>query len=272
MPYERELEIAVQSATLAARRILELYASFVAIPDAKADITTQADHDSQELILQTLHRAFPGDSFCAEEETPTLSACPRSGGERLWVIDPIDGTRGFAQKNGEFSVMVGLVDRGEVALGVVLEPATWRLTYAVRGGGCWRRDGEAGSAGSCSVSSVANLAEATLVQSHSRSPGGSRQALLLQPGKVVQTHSAGVKLARVARGEVEMYVNHYPNFHDWDICAGHILVTEAGGRVSGLNGETIRYGLPGADQRFGLLASNALIYEAALERLKGFPL
>jgi 3'(2'), 5'-bisphosphate nucleotidase len=267
MPYERELQAALQAADRASGRILELYETFVAIPDARADITTEADRDSQELILQTLRQHFSADAYCAEEQTPTLAACARSG-ERIWVIDPIDGTRGFAQKNGEFSVMIGLVDHGEPALGVVLEPATGRLTYAIRGNGCWRMDGGSEKPIACRVSTTPDLAKATLVESHSRSPGPTRQAAALGPAKAVQTHSAGVKLARVARGDADVYVNHYPNFHDWDICAGHILVEEAGGRVTGLKGQLIRYGGPMAAQRIGLLASNSKLHDAALERLR----
>ena len=268
MPYEPELEFALESAARSAQRILEIYEHFVAIPDARADITTDADRDSQELILQTLRRRFPDDAFCAEEETPTLAACQRTG-DRVWVVDPIDGTRGFAQKNGEFSIMIGLVDRGVTVLGVVLEPVRQRLTYAVRGGGCWQRDEATGPTIACRVTTVADLSRATLVQSHSRPPGvASRQAVALQPARVEQTHSAGVKLARVARGEADLYVNFYPNFHDWDICAGHILVEEAGGRVTGLKGQEIRYGGPSAAQRVGLLASNGLLHDASLERLR----
>jgi 3'(2'), 5'-bisphosphate nucleotidase len=266
MRYERELEIALEAAGVAGERILELYEPFVAIPDARADITTEADRDSQELILQTLRRHFASDAYCAEEQTPTLAACARSG-ERTWVIDPIDGTRGFAQKNGEFSIMIGLLDHGEMALGVVMEPATRRLTYAVRGEGCWRRDGAA-RAVACRVSTQADLDRATLVESHSRSDSWSRHATALQPGRVVQTHSAGIKLAKVARGEADLYVNHYPNFHDWDILAGHVLVEEAGGRVTGLKGQTIRYGSPMADQRMGLLASNGKLHDVVVEQLR----
>jgi 3'(2'), 5'-bisphosphate nucleotidase len=268
MPYETELEVALEAAARAARHILVLYEKFVAIPNARADITTEADRDSQELILQALHARFPADAFCAEEQTPTLAACARTGA-RTWVIDPIDGTRGFAQKNGQFSVMIGLLDGSEVALGVVLEPASWRLTWAVRGGGCWKRDGESGQPEPCRVTATPTLAKATMVQSHTR-PGTppSRQSVALQPARVEETHSAGVKLARVARGEADLYVNHYPNFHDWDICAGHVLVTEAGGRVTGLKGQPIRYGTLGADQRVGLIASNGVLHDAAVAILR----
>src|SRR5262249_57098865 len=113
-----------------------------------------------------------------------------------------------------------------------------------------------------------DLAAATLTQSRSREPGKrSRLVEALNPAHVVETYSAGIKLALVARGEADLYLNTYDAFHDWDICAGDILVTEAGGRVSGLGGQELRYGLPGAEQRHGLLASNGVLHAAALARI-----
>src|SRR5687768_8699826 len=107
MPYERELQTALEAAERAGAVILDLYQRFEAIADAPASITTAADRESQEVILRHLRDAFPSDAFRAEEATPTLADLPRAG-PRLWVVDPIDGTRGFARKNGEFSVMVAL--------------------------------------------------------------------------------------------------------------------------------------------------------------------
>jgi 3'(2'), 5'-bisphosphate nucleotidase len=266
MAYGSELRAALEGARRAGEHVLGAYAAFEAIPDARADISTEADREAQEIILRHLVGEFPDDGLCAEESTPTLAGAARSGG-RVWVVDPIDGTRGFAQKNGEFSVMVALVEGGRVVVGVVLEPVPGRLTYGVSGGGCWREDG-GGKAERCRVSSTAELSEAVLVQSRSRDPRvPTRQAEALRPGRVEETHSAGVKLARVARGEADLYVNHYPNFHDWDICAGHVLVEEAGGTVTTLRGQEVRYGAPGAWQRGGLLASNGVLHAEALGRL-----
>src|SRR5438067_13877437 len=140
MPYGRELEAALAAADLAGAVILEHYAQFAAVADAPASISTAADRASQETILRHLQSHFPGDAFCAEEDTPALAAAVRSG-DRIWVIDPIDGTRGFAMKNGEFSVMIAFVHDGRIALGVVGEPANARRTYAPRGRGCWSCDG-----------------------------------------------------------------------------------------------------------------------------------
>jgi 3'(2'), 5'-bisphosphate nucleotidase len=267
MQYDIELRTALTAARLAGEIILDAYAGFQAIPDARADISTEADRLAQEAILAHLRQHFPSDAFCAEERTPTLALCPTAG-ERLWIVDPIDGTRGFAKKNGEFSVMVGFVNGGEIGVGVVLEPAKQRLTYAVREGGCWRQDGDATEPTRCQVSTTAELTAATLAQSRPKDPTvPTRPARALRPARLVETYSAGVKLALVARGEADLYVNTYTAFHDWDICAGHILVVEAGGRVTGLHGEELRYGLPGAWQRDGLLATNGVLHATALEGL-----
>jgi 3'(2'), 5'-bisphosphate nucleotidase len=262
--YQPELEAALEAVRQASAAILAAYAEFVAIPDARADISTQADRQSQEIILGLLHERFPADALCAEEETPTLAQAPRTG-PRLWIVDPIDGTRGFARKNGEFSVMVGFVENGQIAVGVVLEPATARLTYAVRGGGCWRQDTEAPPE-RCQVSTTSELTVATLTQSHSRTDM-SWPARALAPAKTIEKYSAGVKLALVARGEADIYVNTYDAFHDWDSCAGQILVEEAGGTVTGLAGQTLHYGVVGARQRHGLLATNGRLHAAALARI-----
>jgi 3'(2'), 5'-bisphosphate nucleotidase len=263
MQYQPELEAALDAAREAGRIVLDLYANFTAIPDARADISTEADHRSQEAILGRLVRQFPADAYCAEEKTPTLAACATAG-PRLWIVDPIDGSRGFAKKNGEFSVMIALVEEGRIALGVVLEPERRRVTYAVRGGGCWMQT-EGSEPAPCRVSTTRELASATLTQSHSRQPGiPSRRARTLGPARLLETYSAGIKLALVARGEADVYVNDYPSFHDWDVCAGHILVEEAGGKVTGLGGEEVRYGGPGAWQRKGLLATNGVLHSAAL--------
>jgi len=268
MPYEAELQAALQAADRASQAIIAQYADFKAIPNAPASITTDVDRLSQALILETLQAAFPNDAYCAEETTAGGGKVADTG-PRLWVVDPIDGTRGFAMKNGEFSVMIAFLADNEVAVGVVAEPAKGLLTWAVRGGGCWRRDGAATSPTACKVTTVSELSASGLVQSRSKNPKEPGvEVRLIQPGRVVETYSAGIKLAMVARGDVEMYVNNYPNFHDWDIAAGDILVTEAGGKVTGLHGEPLKYGQPGAKQRFGLLGTNGKVHDAVIKKLE----
>src|SRR5207249_34824 len=120
----------------------------------------------------------------------------------------------------------------------------------------------------CRVSAITEPSTSSLIQSHSRAGKRSWPVEVLNPKLVIETYSAGVKLARVARGEADVYVNTYSEFHDWDIAAGHILVDEAGGQATGLGGETLRYGEPGAWQRHGLIAASSLLLAKCLPLLR----
>jgi 3'(2'), 5'-bisphosphate nucleotidase len=261
-----ELTAALEAAEQAGALIRKEYESFTPIPDAPASISTHVDRASQELILNHLHRRFPKDALCAEEKTAALETVPHTG-PRVWIVDPIDGTRGFARKTGQFSVMIGLLIDGEPVLGVVLEPALDRFTYAWLGGGCWTRVSDSTSA-RCSVSSRATLAGCVLTQSWSKPGQPTRPVQALAPKGVIETYSGGVKLAIVARGEADLYANTYEKFFDWDVCAGHVLVTEAGGQVTDLAGNPIRYQAADFGQTHGLLATNGRIHAEAVGKLK----
>src|SRR3954449_9296301 len=104
----KDLSTALDAVEHACTELMKDYARFQAIPNAPADITTEADRRTQEIVLGHLHRHFPDDALCAEEETATAKLAQATA-NRVWIVDPIDGTRGFARKNGEFSVMVALV-------------------------------------------------------------------------------------------------------------------------------------------------------------------
>lgn len=266
MAYDKELSAALHAARLASATILKHYASFTKIEDAPADISTIADREAQEIILKHLQSLFPRDAYSGEEATASMQGVATVG-ERLWIIDPVDGSRGFAKKNGEFSVMIAFAERNRVAVGVVLEPAPGRLTWAVLGGGCWTED-EGKERARCKVSSTNDPRACSLIQSHSKAGQPSWPVKVVQPARVIETYSAGVKLARVARGEADVYVNTYDAFHDWDIAAGHLLIDEAGGKATGLKGETLTYGGDGAWQRVGLIAANAELLERCLPLLK----
>jgi 3'(2'), 5'-bisphosphate nucleotidase len=265
MDYARELDVALEAAARAGDYLRAEYDAFKPIPNAPASISTEADRKSQELILSHLVAHFPDDTIRAEETTKSLTAAKRRSSRR-WIVDPIDGTRGFVMKNGEFSVMIGLVVRGRVVVGVVLEPALQRVTYAQFGHGCWARTGDAMPV-ACHVTKTPRLNKAVLVQSHAKKGETPWPVTAMKPRKVVETYSAGVKMAMVARGEVDLYVNTYANFSDWDICAGDVLVTEAGGRTSQIDGDPIKYGQRGNAQRGGLLATNGALHDAAVAAL-----
>ncbi len=266
---EVELQAALEAARGAGQIILDAYQRFVAIPNARADISTEADRQSQEAILSHLHKRFPTDALCAEEQTPTLADAVHTGA-RLWIVDPIDGTRGFAQKNGEFSVMIAFVQDGAIGVGVVLEPAVRRLTYAVRDGGCWRQDDDMTQPTRCAVSTTNQLGAATLAQSHSKPGATSDPVRVLRPKLVRETYSAGVKLALVARGDASICtstrISHFPT--GIFVPGTFSSQKRARPRVGRLRGQELRYGLPGAHQRHGLLATNGVLHDASLAGMR----
>ena len=264
MSFDTELSAALEAADRTSAFIRREYQSFAAIPDAAASITTHVDRASQDLILKYLHGRFPDDALCAEESIPGFEKVPTRGA-RTWVVDPIDGTRGFARKVGQFSVMIGLLVNGKPVVGVVAEPAQERVTYARAGGGCWSHTSDA-TAMRCRVSRRP-LKEYVLVQSWAKPGQTSVPVVRIKPARVVETYSGGVKLAMVARGEVDVYPNTYQAFADWDICAGHILVTESGGTVTDLAGAEIAYQAADFSQRKGLLATNGVAHERVVKML-----
>ena len=262
--YAAELEAALDAAKTAAEYAKTEYETFEAIDDAPASISLPVDKGCQERIIERLLQQFPTDGIRAEEDTENSRKASESG--RTWVIDPIDGTRGFARKTGQFSVMIALTVDGKPVLGVVAEPIQDRLTYATQGGGCWSRTG--GVPGrEYRVSGVVRLAGATMTQSHTKRGAPPKPVVdALNPARVVETYSAGVKLAQVARGEVDLYANDYQDFADWDVCAGHILVEEAGGTVTLFDGKPVTYGQSGISRR-GLIATNTELHPEALQKL-----
>jgi 3'(2'), 5'-bisphosphate nucleotidase len=264
MTFDKELEAALEAATDASELIRSEYEAFAVVPDAPASISTHVDKASQNLILEFLHAKFPDDALCAEESLAGFEGIPKTG-RRVWVVDPIDGTRGFAKKTGQFSVMIGLLADGVPVVGVVAEPAQQRITYAQRDGGCYSAMGE-GTITRCRVSQRP-AEKMVLTQTWSKPGETSKPVRILKPASIIETYSGGVKLALVARGEADVYPNIYETFFDWDICAGHVLVTEAGGTVTDLAGNALQYQAPDFSQRKKLLASNGVAHTELVKAL-----
>lgn len=264
---EREQQAALEVIRLAGNEVMRLYRSFEKIEDAPADISTDADRASQRIILQYLKERFPDDGLCGEESTPGLEQNSTSG--RLWIVDPIDGTRGFARKNDEFSLMIGLVQDGQPILGVVYEPAIDRVTYACQGSGCFWRQPFDSEPKKATVTTTAIMSDAVLSISRSQGQEGEQRLLEgLGAGRAVQTYSAGIKFAQVARGETDVYLGDYLTLKDWDVCAGHALLIEAGGTVTNIHGEPIQYDGSGKSlQGQGIVGTNGPLHQQVLDAL-----
>jgi 3'(2'), 5'-bisphosphate nucleotidase len=231
------------------------------------DPVTEADRQANALLVAQLNAAFPGVPVVAEESEPASFASFREA-PRVFFVDPLDGTREFIDQNGEFVVMIGLVEEARAIAGVVFAPALGVAWAGAIGEGVWRIDTKTGRRIPVRVSATDALARSRVVASRShRSPRLERALASLRVGEIQHLGSAGLKGARVAEGQAEAYVETSASTKRWDACAVDALVTAGGGRVSDTGGAPIDYRGASLTNERGLVVSNGLTHEAILARL-----
>ena len=227
----------------AGREILAVYGQEFVIRDkADASPVTDADERSERLILAALRELAPDIPVVAEESVAEGHVPDISAG-RFFLVDPLDGTREFVSRNGEFTVNVALIEQGVPVLGVVHLPALGDTYWNDGDGGAWRM-----RAKNPPEPIRCRQADGALVVVASRSHRDARTDEFLRGYEVRELVSAGssLKLCRVAEGTADMYPR-LGRTMEWDIAAGHALVNAAGGSVTTLDGEPLRYGKPGFD-------------------------
>jgi 3'(2'), 5'-bisphosphate nucleotidase len=210
---------------------------------SKADASplTAADEEAEEIILAGLRRLTP-DIPVVSEEAFARGEIAAQAPPRFWLVDPLDGTKEFLKRNGEFTVNIALVDDGRPRLGVVGAPAM-SLTYAGAGRGSageWRD----GSHRPIAVR-PAPAEGLTIVASRSHGDAEALDRFLAGRG-VAATRQAGssLKFCLVAAGEADLYPR-FGRTMEWDTAAGQAILAAAGGRVRTLDGAELRYGKPG---------------------------
>jgi 3'(2'), 5'-bisphosphate nucleotidase len=267
--YERELRVALRLARDAGALILEHYDEPVRVErkvdaDDYIEPVTAVDRAANELIVNGMRQAFPDDGILAEESVDTER---RLSKQRVWMIDPLDGTNGFIARDGDFAVQIGLAVEGLSVVGVVYQPLPDVLYWATLGGGAWiERRGEA--AERARVSDASNLHSMRLAASRShRSPRMDRVVKALEIKEEVNRGSVGVKVGLIVERQCDLYVHLSPRTKQWDTCAPEAILNEAGGRVSDLFGEPLSYNSPEVQNRNGLVASNGAAHEQIIERL-----
>jgi 3'(2'), 5'-bisphosphate nucleotidase len=266
--YDRELDLAVGLARSAGAAILDLYNKPIEVLQ-KLDIdvhepVTLADRIANDLIVEALQQHFPDDGILAEESADTAR---RLSKRRVWMVDPLDGTNGFIDRNGDFAVQIGLAEDGQAVLGVVYQPWTGLLYRAVRGRGAWVEH-PAISPAQAQVSDLAELSQMRLAASRShRSPRMDKVVKALGVKQEVQRGSVGVKIGLIIEQLCDLYVHLSPRTKQWDTCAPQIILTEAGGAFSDLFGNPISYNAADVQNRNGLVATNGVAHQEIIAKL-----
>jgi 3'(2'), 5'-bisphosphate nucleotidase len=258
----KELEIVARLVLESGVAIMRLYGSVAAGRESSSPVT-EADLASNRLITAGLAHAFSGDAILSEESADSAA---RLAAGRVWIVDPLDGTKEFLTGNGEFSVMVGLVTDGEPVLGVVGLPAAGTIYGAIKGMGAWRLSG--GGSPERLVRRPADAARIRLVGSRSHSdPLVTRLAAELGAVEVRQSGSVGVKCVLIAEGQSDVYAHPGPCLKEWDTCAPEIVLREAGGEVTDCVGQRLRYNKAEPVQSNGIMACAPHLSDLVLERI-----
>jgi 3'(2'), 5'-bisphosphate nucleotidase len=203
------------------------------------------------------------------EESDEESFAEFRGSERIFFVDPVDGTREFVERNGEFVVMIGLVEGDRPTVGVIRAPAQGLTWVGVVGEGAYQiaPDGERSP---IEVSDKPSLDGARIVSSRShRSARLDKTLGALGAAKIAILGSAGLKGVEVARGAAEAYVAPDYAGKRWDSCASEAVVVAAGGRFTAADGKLIDYRAESLGLSTGVIASNGRVHDAIVRRLAG---
>lgn len=236
------LEVALRAALAGGEAVMRVYAEpfDVTHKDDKTPVT-EADLASERVIVEMLTAAYPDIPVVSEETVPEGGHV--SPAARFWCVDPLDGTREFVAKNGEFAVLIGLVEHGRPVLGVVHGPA-FGVTYVAYGPGTamQRRTGGAFEPIRARAPSAAGV-----VVVHSRSHENSRRLAEYFEGRPVAERrqcGSALKFGVLAAGDADLYPR-FGTTMEWDTAAGQAVLEAAGGHVLDLAGQPLLYGKPG---------------------------
>ena len=256
---KQELDVAIKAATLAGRKIAEIYAKQDFSVTEKSNDRgplTEADLAANTAICQTLEEAFPNDAILSEENTDDLV---RLKHERVWIIDPLDGTREFTLGIPEFAVSIGLTINEEVVLGVIYNPITEELITGVVGQGTQLNGKPVNS------TNHETVVGARFLVSRSEHKKGWFKTWESQ-AKMTPMGSVAYKLGLVAVGKAEASFTPKPR-NEWDLCGGVACILAAGGHASDGSGKPYRF-----NQRdplkIGVCGTNGAIHSHVLSMMK----
>jgi 3'(2'), 5'-bisphosphate nucleotidase len=216
--------------------IMQIYdAGFTVEHKADNSPLTLADLESQRVIIEGLRHITP-DIPILSEESAAAPWAERQSWRELWVVDPLDGTREFVKRNGEFTVNIALVVEHQAKLGIVAAPAQGIIYWGIAGVGAHRRLG--GEVRSIRTTPAQVPARVVASRSH-LSPQTAAYLAALGPHVILEVGSS-LKFCLLAEGKADLYPRFGPT-SEWDTAAGQAVLEAAGGHVTRVDGHPLRY-------------------------------
>ena len=260
------IESIIDTVIEAGERVREIYESDfeVSKKDDNSPIT-KADLESNKIIRAALEKT--GIPILSEEDADDKS---RLSSDKIWIVDPLDGTTDFVNRTGEFTIMVGLVENHVPVMGLIYWPTKQKLYYAERGMGAFCSHSD--TVKECvweaiSVRETQNLEDClALVSRHHLS---DREKKILDHLKITHTASIGssLKVTEISSGMADVYLTTTNKMKQWDTCASFCIISEAGGKITDVAGNELVYNTDIVNHENGLLVTNGFVHNEVVSKI-----
>lgn len=248
---------AVKAGGKAARSVIP--SSGIIPKEGRGNFVTAGDLASEKAVLKIIKKHFPKDAILSEETESSLSNSELLNLNRLWVLDPIDGTNNFRNYRHYSCVSLGFVEKGVILAGAIYDFYHDELFHAVKGRGAYLNSQP------ISIGTQKDFTQATIATDSSYDPKETRRVLELllkiNPSPIIgMKGSAALMMCEIASGKTDLYF--HPGLKPWDNAAGFLIIEEAGGVVKGLKGENINFLSP------TVVVGNKELVKQFIERIK----
>jgi 3'(2'), 5'-bisphosphate nucleotidase len=255
-----ETAFAIDAAIQASKAVMEIYAQDFVIERKDDDSPiTKADLQSNQIIKEILSSS--GLPILSEEDEDDKS---RLKHEKIWIVDPLDGTSDFVNKTGEFTIMIALVEKEKPILGIISRPTTNMLFLAQRGSGAFVFEKESWKR--LVVSKTNELKKCNAVGSRFHLTEAEKEFFKSLGVKSFVSRGSSLKVAEICMGMADIYLTTSNKIKQWDTCASYCLVTESGGKMTDMYGDDILYNTERLNHENGLLVTNGLVHEQIIKK------
>ena len=249
-----ETNLAIEAAMKAGKAVIEVYKNNFSyqVKDDNSPIT-EADIKSNGIIQETL--SITNIPILSEENVDDLV---RLKHEKIWIVDPLDGTSDFVEKTGEFTIMISLVQSSKPILGVIYWPTEDKLYVAQKNKGAYELF--SGHWKKLNVNNISNLEKChAVISRHHLSESDKKFIKKLNLLEFNQKGSS-LKVLDICSGEAEVYLTTTNKIKQWDTCASHCLISESGGKITSMYGEDLEFNTELINHENGLLVTNGLVH------------
>lgn len=257
-----ELKIAVDAAIKAGNEILQVYSKDFSSEIKNDDSPiTDADRKSNKIIKEVLSNT--NLEILSEEDEDEESRLEK---DKIWIIDPLDGTTDFVNRTGEFTVMIALVENKKPILGIIYWPTEKTLFLAQKDFGAWKFHNDGWT--KISVSNISDLKKCRAVGSRHHLSESEKE--LLKKLMITDFSSIGssLKVGKISSGSADVYLTTTNKMKEWDTCASYCIISEAGGKMTDMLGNDISYNNEYVVHQNGILVTNGLVHDKIVNELK----